>query len=213
MKTIDLVYPKNGQDYVVRITKKKMRRIVYHVRKGQILISAPYLASKKLIIDNLDAIFPRLEPMLKREMTIGTDFIYLLGEKRTLTQDGHFSVSDAGVTFKSPDDLDRKLRKFTLEFIAARVRYYEQAMNVPTAYKVRVRKMVTRYGSNSRSSHTLTFAFTLIHYSPAIIDSIVVHELGHYFYFDHSHKFYETVMKYYPNYRIEHAKLKKGTYQ
>ncbi|MCX5775073.1 MAG: M48 family metallopeptidase, partial [Firmicutes bacterium] len=197
MQTLDLIYPKNGQDYVVRITKKKMRRIIFHVRKGEILISAPYLASRKLILDNLEHIFPRLEPMLKREAAISLDSIYLLGEKRPLVQDGHFSVSDVGVTFKSPDDLDRKLRKFALDFITSRVRYYEMAMNVPKAYKVRVRKMESRYGSNSRGSHTLTFAFKLIHYSPAIIDSIVVHELAHFFNFDHSHQFYETVMKYY----------------
>lgn len=213
MKDIELIYPKNQKEYLVRITKKHMRRIVYHVRDGAIYVSAPYLCSRQAVLDSLDSVFPRLETMLSRENPITADSIYFFGEKLPLVLGCRFSVSPTGVTYKDQAELDKQLRKYLLAYLTTRVRYYENLMGIEQPYKVRVRKMESRYGSNSRGTHGLTFAFKLVHYGPSIIDSIVVHELSHYYYFDHSRGFYQTVLKYFPSYRAEHAKLKKGLYQ
>ena len=56
----------------------------------------------------------------------------------------------------------------------------------------------------------LTFDKDLIHYSLEIIDSIVIHELAHYYYHDHSHSFYNMVLKYCPNYKELQRKLTYG---
>ncbi len=69
--------------------------------------------------------------------------------------------------------------------------------------------MKTRWGTNSKKTHTLTFSMMLIHYDEEVIDSVIVHELAHYFYFDHSKNFYNVVRKYYPNYDEVQSRLKK----
>ena len=79
-------------------------------------------------------------------------------------------------------------------------------------YKVRVQKMRSRFGSNSKHTKTLNFSTILLHYSLAIIDSVVVHELAHCFVYNHSKDFYNVVYKYCPNYKLVQAKLKKGIF-
>ena len=85
-------------------------------------------------------------------------------------------------------------------------------MNRPS-YRITIRKMTSRYGSNSKTSKHITFATILLHYSLPIIDSVVVHELAHIEVFDHSKKFYDVVYKYCPDYDVLHKKLRKGEYK
>ena len=73
--------------------------------------------------------------------------------------------------------------------------------------------MKTRLGSNSRKTNKLAFSLSLVHYSKDIIDSVIVHELAHYYEFNHSFKFYNIVYKYCPNYKILRKKLIKGIYK
>ena len=46
-------------------------------------------------------------------------------------------------------------------------------------YRVSVKKMTSRYGSNSSQTHTVSYSLVLLHYSVEIIDSVIVHELAH----------------------------------
>lgn len=94
-----------------------------------------------------------------------------------------------------------------------RVKYWQVALNIKTPYRVRVRLMHTRLGSNSRRTKTLTFAMKLIHFAWPIIDAVIVHELIHDIHFDHSNQFYKALYQAYPPYRVEHAKILKGQYK
>ena len=89
----------------------------------------------------------------------------------------------------------------------------EKEMGIKIPYNIKIRKMKTRYASNSLKTHSLTFQMNLIHYSKEIIDSIVVHELAHEFYRNHQKRFYQCVEKYFPNYKEVNLKLKKGLYK
>ncbi|MEY3609843.1 MAG: hypothetical protein RLZZ264_364 [Bacillota bacterium] len=94
-----------------------------------------------------------------------------------------------------------------------RVKYWQEALKIKTAYRIRVRLMHTRLGSNSRRTKTLTFAMKLIHFAWPIIDAVIVHELIHDIHFDHSNQFYNALYQAYPLYQIEHAKILKGQYK
>ena len=98
------------------------------------------------------------------------------------------------------------------DIVTKRVRYYEKVMNLPS-YRVTIRKMTSRYGSNSKQSKHLTFAFQLIHYSTPILDSVIVHELAHIKVYNHSKAFYDVVYKYCPDYDALHNKLRKGEFK
>ena len=107
--------------------------------------------------------------------------------------------------------LEKKLKKWFLKYITYRHREYEKKMKT-CMNKVRVRKMFTRYGSNSVGRKSITYSTILMHYSSDVIDSVIVHELAHCFEHNHGPNFYKIVRKYCPNYDDLHTRLKKGVY-
>lgn len=201
----------NGEIYQVIITRKKMKNIRYRLQDDTFLISAPYLATKGSIQKGLIKFAPMLIAR-RKPASEGDDFIYLFGYRYPLDGSGTLTLIDGQkINFSSREDLKKKLRKAFLKIVTKRVRYYENLMMLEP-HNVRVRKMNTRYGSNSKKTHSVSFALKLYHYSIDILDAIVVHELAHSIHFDHSKAFYDVVYKYCKDYDNLHDKLTKGIY-
>lgn len=193
----------------VVITYKRIKNIYFRV-KGRILyVSAPRSVSVDYITKACLNIRKSLLDRLITDEDVGTDFIYLLGEKRKLRYILDDDVKDA-ITYRNQSDLERKIKSLAVDVITDRVRYYEKLMDIKPSYKVSIKKMTSRYGSNSRRTHSLSFSLTLIHYPISVIDAIVVHELAHHRQFNHSKAFYDEINKYYPQYKQEIKKLKGG---
>jgi len=213
-KELDFIFPYGNVSYPVHVTYKKMRRVIFRVKDGVIMVSSPIRLSHLRLLGMLSQMMPKLEVLLKREVPKNDHEMYLLGDKKSLVYGSKaFHITDIEIFAKDEKALERSLRKWGAEYLTQRVRYYETLMGVKKPYDVRLRAMDTRYGSNSRATHRLTFALKLIHYAPSIIDAIVVHELAHDFQFDHSAKFYQIIHQYCPNYKQEHLKLRKGMYR
>ena len=209
----DLVYKVKDKEYIVNITYKRIRNIHYRFRDGHFEVSCSRLVSKKSIIQGLDKFAETLIEKSSKPSPIGDDYIYLFGDKHVINESGKISFGEYGeITYKSKDELIKKLKLMFLKVIEPRVRYYETKMNLPS-YRITVRNMTTRYGSNSKRSKHITFATTLLHYSIPIIDSVIVHELAHIKEFNHSKKFYDVVYKYYPDYDYYHKKLRRGEFK
>ena len=207
-----ITYDVDNISYIVNVTKKRVRNINYRFRNGQFYVSAHPFVTKNQIIKGLDRFAKKLISRSKETLTSGDDFIYILGERYSLIGVSKITLNNGETfDFKNKEDLENKLKKYFKVLVTTRVRMYEQMMNIPE-YKVRVQKMRSRYGSNSKQTHTLNFSTVLIHYTIDIIDSVVVHELAHYYVFNHSKDFYNVVYKYSTNYKYLHACLKKGKF-
>ena len=214
MLTKEFTYEYNGNVYPVIVTYKRMRSIRYRYRNGQFLISAPRISLKSDFIRGLDKFAGVL---IAREnnkpVPLGDDYIYLLGEKYDISFPGNLTIEGClNISFSEKEDLEKKLKKWFKKYIENRVRYYEEMMGL-SPYKVRVQKMSSRFGSNSKHTKSLNFATLLMHYSEPIIDSVVVHELAHEIVYEHSASFYKVVYKYCPEYDNYHTKLRKGEFK
>ena len=208
------IYEHEGKEYIVYVTyKTRMRSIRYYYRSGHFLISCPLFVRKKTLVEGLDKFFDRLVKEDPRNTAEGEDFIFIFGNKFSISERGSIPFSNGeSLVYKSRDDLKRKLHKWFLQYLTVRTEYYEGLMGIKP-YKVRLRKMSSRYGSNSSMTHSITYSTILIHYSKEIIDSVIVHELAHQFQRNHSQKFYDKVLEYCPNYKTLHKKLGKGEFQ
>ena len=213
MRVKELIYQYNGKAYPVIITKKRMKNITYRYKEGVFYISMPWYGLKNDVIKGLDKYAERLIKSEKKSLARGDNYIYLLGERVELN-DAHQLVIPDGtiIVYKDEVDLDKKLKKWFLNLIKMRVVCYTNMMKVES-YKVRVQKMSSRFGSNSKHTKSLNFSLILMHYSIDIIDSVVVHELAHILVYNHSKEFYDVVYKYCPNYDVCHLKLRKGIFQ
>ncbi len=211
--TSSFVYTKDGVNYAVSLTTKRTRTIRYRYRDGGFVVTAPLLTSKATIIQGLDKFFDRLTKENPHCTGFGDDYVYLLGHKIAIQSEGKINFSDgSSIIYESHEELEKKLKKWFLKYITIRHRQIEKEMKT-YENKVRVRKMYTRYGSNSITHKSITYSTILMHYDKAIIDSVIVHELAHCFQSNHGDKFYKIVYKYCPNYKELHKNLRKGNYQ
>ena len=104
------------------------------------------------------------------------------------------------------------------DYFPKRVQYYVNEIywedkqifmktNLPYV-NITIREQKTRWGSCS-SSGTLSFNWRLMLAPPRILDYVVVHELCHFKYMDHSSKFWALVESVLPDYRERRKWLKE----
>ena len=104
------------------------------------------------------------------------------------------------------DDIQR-LALRAKEYIPGRVAYYAPRVGVQPG-RITIRCQKTRWGSCS-SKGNLNFNCLLMLTPPEVIDSIVVHELCHLKEMNHSPRFYDQVLRAYPQYHKWHRWLKE----
>lgn len=209
----DFFYKVNDTEYLVKVIYKRIKRTYFRFINNEFIITCHPLTTKGYIIKGLDKFASGLVNRSAKEVPIGENYIYLYGNKIQIMNFGEIKFNNGDVIkYTSKDELLKKLRKQYLEVVKKKCDYYSSLMHVP-AYKVSIRNMKTRYGSNSKKTKSIHFSTILMHYSSEIIDSVVVHELAHILVFNHSKEFYDVVYKYCPNYKIYRKKLIRGEYR
>lgn len=98
----------------------------------------------------------------------------------------------------STDDI-KALKKKAKVLIPQRVQYYASLSGI-TYNKIAIRLQKSRWGSCSREGN-LNFNCLLVLMPLEILDSVVVHELCHRKYMNHSKAFYDEVLKIFPDYK------------
>ncbi len=105
----------------------------------------------------------------------------------------------------------KKLFKENTEAILlVKVPYWSKKMNIEYS-SVKVRDAKTRYGSCVPKTKDLHFSSRLIMLKEEAIDAIIVHELSHIVYPNHSKEFYKLIEKYIPNYKQIDKYLKENS--
>lgn len=201
-RPIEKTYFHEGIGYPCRIYfRKGMRRITLRFGKevDTLAVSAPYFTSEKAIDKMVESFLPKL--LKKRDKVyrfpFGDDWMFVGGNRLEIS---------------FPDEASRKkyLLKIAKPLFVSRLRHYESLMGVSPAYRLSIRAMKSRFGSNSRQTHRISLALELVHYDPAVLDSVVVHELSHHFHFDHSEAFHSLCLRFCPDYpRLRKVLLEK----
>ena len=208
----NFIYKVNDKEYEVEVIYKHIKNVHYRFRDNKFIVSCNRLTTKRFIIHGLDKFAKKLINASVKPEPISGDFVYLFGNKYDLSYPGKITFTGyKEIIYKDQDELYRKLKPIFLDIITKRVRYFETQMKLPS-YKVSVKYMKSRFGSNSKYTKTLHFSLSLIHFSMPIIDSVVVHELAHILVYNHSKKFYDVVYKYCPDYPKYRKMLIRGIY-
>jgi len=105
----------------------------------------------------------------------------------------------------------KKLFKENTEAILSEwLTYWSEKTNI-SYNSVKVRDAKTKYGSCTPKIKALHFSSRLVMLKKEAIDAIIVHELCHIVYPNHSKQFYELVEKYIPNYNEINNYLKNNS--
>lgn len=126
-------------------------------------------------------------------------------------------ILDRRIILKSPDSehehikeaLEARFRQEAREAIEERIRFYQPAIGrIPN--RVFIKAQRSRWGSCS-SLGNLNFNWKIILLPPAVFDYIVVHEMCHLVYLNHSSEFWNLLASVLPDYRESYQWLRNNS--
>jgi len=100
--------------------------------------------------------------------------------------------------FKKRTDVNFIPKKYTKRFLLTQVNSYAGKVGI-TPSKVNIKKMRTRWGSASKNN-VINLNEHLLKAPKGAIDYVILHEICHLKIRNHSHRFWELVKKFMPNY-------------
>ena len=144
---------------------------------GHLIVRAPLRCSNKDIVAFIE----------KSEKWIQTHAAKVLQHNRELEQLEPFTEQDI-----------RDMAQKALEVIPERVKYYADKLGV-TYGRITIRNQRTKWGSCT-SKGNLNFNCLIMAAPAEVMDSVVVHELCHRLYMNHSKDFYASIYRVFPDY-------------
>ena len=211
-------YKIDDKVYQVIIVKKRNKNTYIRVKEDMnIYVTTNYLATKSYIKRLLDSNYDYLKKMINQmcKKNEKQELFFYLGVSYDIIFISTISNVDIDYDNKIIYAKDeRMLNKwynkiikdtFTKHYIDI-FNKFEEVKLIP---KLRIRKMKTRWGVYNRVSHTVTLNSELMKYSSSALDYVIVHELSHVIFFDHSKNFWNLVSKYCSNYKSIKKELKE----
>ncbi len=219
-------------DYIHK-THPRSRSIRIKVEaSGQVVVVTPKRVSQAQIEHFVQQSEPWIQRVLQKQQAQPamntTDALFIFGKKYQkeymisatqipkITVHAHPSLEYSGTLIltsttadsaKQQTQLTRFLKNTAEKYISPRTHQLAQSMNTHFS-KIVFRAQKTRWGSCS-STGTLSFNWRLVHFEPAIIDYVIIHELAHRTHMNHSQQFWKLVEKYDPEYRQHRGWLKR----
>ena len=202
----------NNQKYYVEIIKKRNKNTYIRVKNGIIYVTTNSFCRKeeikKLILNNEKSIIKMIEHDNKKQER--EENFYYFGNKYDVIYGFNcLEFDEDKIYVKDKKTLDKYLKEDIYNVFKSRLDYwyniYEEKIPVPN---LKIRKMTSRWGVCNIKNHNVTLNYNLSKYDISCLDYVIVHELSHFIYPNHSSNFWLQVSKYYPNYKETRKKLK-----
>lgn len=191
----------------VIIERKNNKNTYIRVKEDlNIYVSTNYFVTKIEIKKLLDKNYSFLSNTLKKQLQMKQkkETFFFLGKSYDIiiydTKD--IEIINDRIYVKDKESLDKWLKKEIKKLFNERLNYIYSIYNEKIPYpNLRIRKMKTRWGVCNKKTNTVTLNSELIKYSIEKLDYVIIHELSHFLYFNHSSNFWRQVEKYCPNYK------------
>lgn len=213
--TINIDTTDGKRVYILYLDYKRIKSIIFRLKEDEphaFRVSLPYgtrLSYLESLFKKRYAELLRLEKSMKKP-PFG-DYTFVFGKRIRVTDlKSQYNIE------KNPHNLTTFYEVFNdilYAYIQRRVRFFERKMKIDKPYNIKIKTMKTRWGSNSKRTMTLAMNEMLIHFSPYIIDALIVHELAHYFIRGHGQDFYAYLETIIPHYKYFDKLLKEHHYE
>lgn len=197
---------------------------------GKVIIKAPPQASQDQIDNFYQAHLAWIEQYRSRQQyripATSDTHLYLFGTQYNLIntclsktinrkeagfhivgREVHFTPIVAGQIAPTNAQLERFLKNTGISYLIARTAQLAERMQL--CYQgLSFKQQRTRWGSCSNRGN-LNFNWRLVHFAPAVIDYVIIHELAHLVEANHSARFWRLVANYDPEYKAHRRALKQ----
>ena len=202
----------NDDLYNINIVRKNNKNTYIRVKNNEIYITTNFLVSNssinKLINDNRDAIIK----MIERNNKKNDNSFKIFGKIYTIIYGSlidKVEISDNVICARDIKMLNKYINSYVIETYQKHLDYwyniFEEKIPVPN---LKIRKMTSRWGVCNLKNKNITLNLDLLKYDIVCLDYVIVHELSHFIYPNHSSNFWQLVSKYCPNYKQIRKKLK-----
>lgn len=201
----------NNQWFIYIIEYKKIKNIYFRVKDDlKIHVSAsPKVGIKyieSLLQENSGSIIKMYNLALKR--TTFKEELMFIGNKLTLIEyDGKPYISNDYIYAKDEECAKEYIYSLAFDVFSKRVDRIKGLYPELPNFKLKVRKMKSKWGVCNIRSMSVTLNTDLIFKDVHLIDYVIVHELTHFKHMDHSPAFWKDVSKYYPYYKEARKEL------
>ena len=206
----------DNEIYEVNVERKRSTRNTYIRVKEDlcIYVTCNILTSDRYIVNLINDNQKKIIKMINREKKKleKEEYFYYLGKRYNLVY-----LNQKGITFTDervyvePDfDLDKWYKKeaekvFQIELDKM---YHSFIYEIPYP-SLTIRKMKTRWGVCNVRTHRVTLNLELIKRDIECLDYVIVHELSHLLYANHSKKFWDCVGANFKDYKKIRKELKQ----
>ena len=195
-------------EYDIVINKKRTTKNTY-IRVNsdlEIVVSCntftPNIFIKNLIKNNTNNIIKMIETQKNKKKN--NDGFFYLGNRYEIIYKDIKDIEFDGdkVYFREDFDIDKWYKKQAKKLFLERLdfNYDKYTRKIPYP-KLRIRKMTTRWGVCNIKTHVITLNLELIKRDAKYLDYVIVHELTHFIYGNHSKYFWNLVEENYPGYK------------
>lgn len=215
---------KNISFYLKRKSKKNLNIRIN--AKNEIEVSIPPRASDDLLMEFLNINLEKfqkysIEKINNNWINLKEEWFYLLGikiyyvidvenKKIIITNNGIVKLNFLGKE-KIIEQVNKYRQKILLSYLTESQRYFEKEMNIPE-HEIKIRNKNSAWATNHIQKKVIYYSINLASFSTNIIDYVIVHELSHHLYNNHSSDFWAHVKRYDPLCDIKKYKLKKYIY-
>jgi len=207
-------YTVNNIEYDVVIEKKNNKNTYLRVKDNNTLfITTNYFVTKKQILKFLsdnEAFIIKSQNKINKHKELEDKFI-LFGNEYNIILMPNKKVEIIGNNIYTKDIktlnnwLKREIKSLYLKRLD--MIYNKFSENIPYP-SLKIRKMTTRWGVCNTKLHIITLNTELIRYDITKLDYVIVHELSHLVYPNHSKDFWSLVSKYCSDYKKIRKELK-----
>lgn len=193
---------------------KRNKRMVLRVKNGEVLVSTPLRTSKSEVEHFINQSRDWIEKQLDKDQNCileNQKAIVLLGKTYTLVEDEScFILNDECHFNRNEKEWKKFLTNFGQDYLLSRFDYWSKIMDY-SDLSLKFDFYSSKWGSCRKDRKEIRLSNYLAYCDLDSIDAVIVHELCHLKESNHSQRFYNEVLLWYPNYYQAHSKLKKIT--
>ena len=210
---MELLY--NNKKYEIVIEKKIGQKNTYIRVKNdcKVSVTTSYFTSNKYIENLIKNNYSKIGKMINQQESKkknNTGFFYLGKKYEVIEKEEKEPVFKDNIVYIPKNfDIDKWYKSQAKELFLNRldILYNEYTRKIPYP-KLRIRKMKTRWGVCNIQTHIITLNLELMKREPIYLDYVIIHEMTHLVYGDHSKKFWNLVEENMPNYKKYRDEMK-----
>ena len=203
-------------DYIIEyeVIRKDNKNLYFRFDENcKLIITAPKFITdkevKNLITKNSSAILKMYEDSLEKKVR-NSKFWYL-GKSYEVIFDNRVTeilIDNDSITCHDEEVLNEFYKSECLRVFNEEINICRNCFNNLPAFKLRIRKMKTRWGVCNYKDKIITLNSELLKKDIALIDYVIIHEMAHFFEGNHGKNFWAIVEMAIPDYKERRKKLR-----